>query len=197
EKFLAWSPELFFPGFLVFATIFILKKDYFNTPTTSFYWNLALGVFTFRVFYAFTATVTQYYVWSNHRISSYLLPPFQDVSYFINYTWLRMWLEICLLALLAFLFFSFLKLLKNYKERFFTAGEEELGLLLGLIVGWPDFLVFIGLGLLLVVLVSLLRKVFFEKKYTKLTPPLLVSAWIVLITGSWWVKALHLSVLQL
>jgi hypothetical protein len=96
----------------------------------------------------------------------------------------------------ASLFYLFLVFLKKYQERFFEEGEAELGFLLSLMVGWSNFIVFLPMVFLSVVLVSIFRQLVFKEAYTTLGIPFILSAFIVLLFGNYLVSLLGLASLR-
>jgi hypothetical protein len=96
----------------------------------------------------------------------------------------------------ALAFYLFLVFLKKYKERFFEEGEVELGFILALTVGWSNFIVFLPLVFLSVILVSIFRKIVFKETYTTLGAPLLLAALLVLLFGRYFIDILGLAALR-
>lgn len=106
-------------------------------------------------------------------------------------------MNVLLSIVVAFAFYAFLKALKKHNDRFFHEGETELGLLLALIVGWPNFVVFVPLVFLAVVLVSIFRGIYMKEMYTTLGTPMLLAALITMIFGSYLIGAFGLTVLKI
>ncbi|GEM_PF-1033757 len=186
--------------------------NYFSKFSYKFLIWLVLG---FKVLYASIKTFSQYYVWSNNEFTKLLLN--QNIvesnvlenffgkatwifnnrfGYFIFYSWGRFWFEIVVSLVAATAFYLFLTFLKKHKERFFEEGEVELGFLLALIVGWSNFIIFLPLVFLSVVLVSIFRRLIFREMYTTLGAPLLLAALIVLLFGNYLVLLFGLTPLK-
>jgi hypothetical protein len=70
--------------------------------------------------------------------------------------------------------------LQRHRERYFEAGEVELGALMVLVVGWPGFLVFIPVVFLAVVLISIIRGILWKEAYTTLGLPFFIAALVSL-----------------
>lgn len=85
-------------------------------------------------------------------------------------------MEAMLSIALAFLFWFFLKALQKKEERFFESGETELGLVLALAIGWPDFVIFLPFAFLAVALFSLFRHSFLKEVYTTIRWPFVAAA---------------------
>ncbi len=167
-----------------------------------------------RLIFACTATWVQYYIWSQNAFSRNLLQAYVptgelaalekilglfggQVSYFLVYSWGRFWLNLILVLLVATLFWALLTSLRRYRPRFFKEGEVELGFLLVLLVGWPGFVIFLPLFLLMVVFISALRLLAWGERYTTLGWPMLISAGLTLIWSALWLTALGLNVLRI
>ena len=99
--------------------------------------------------------------------------------------------------LAALVLYIFLRVLRRHQDRFFEEGEVELGLLLGLLAGWPTIVLLVPGVCLGMVAVSFIRLIFFKKQYTTLGIPFLVATFIVLLWGEQLLSALHLGVLRI
>ncbi|MHB9019569.1 MAG: hypothetical protein ACYC3G_01675 [Minisyncoccota bacterium] len=211
--FMNWGQYFFY---LIILLIAANKRfAWFNFFSDLSYKFLIWLVVGFKVFYAIVETFSQYYVWSGNAFTKLLLDQniidFNIVKgfigklawifdnrfgYFIFYSWGRFWLGIVVSLIAALLFYLFLVFLKKHKERFFDEGETELGFLLALMVGWSNFIVFLPLVFLSVVLVSVFRRIVFKEMYTTLGAPFLLSALIVLLFGKYIVDILGLTMLK-
>ena len=168
---------------------------------------LVISVIGFRFFYALLLTIGQYYVWSKNGLTQLLLNApldksitdfsFLNFGYFLFYSYGRFWLNVFIAVAVAFVFYSFLKFLKKYQERFFEEGETELGFLAALIVGWPNFVVFLPLVFVSVVLISLFRRLILKEIYTTLGWPFVLATLITLIWGNKLIQILNLGVLRI
>ncbi len=211
--FIGWGQYCFY-----LAVILIVANKrfgwfkYFYRLSYKFLIGLVLG---FKIIYASAETWAQYYVWSNNNLTKLLLDKsvinldiLRDFSgkffillnnrfgYFLFYSWGRFWFEIFVSLLAASVFYLFLLLLEKYKDRFFIEGETELGFLLSLMVGWSNFIVFLPLVFLSIVLVSVFKAVVLKEAYTTIGVPLIVAALIVLLLGNYLVNFLGLTQLR-
>lgn len=189
--FIKWGQYFFY-----FVILFIAANKrfswlrYFSSLSYKF---LIWSVIGFKFFYASIETFGQYYIWSDNKFTKLLL---DQIGYFIFYSWGRFWLEIVVSLVAALAFYLFLVFLKKYKERFFEEGEVELGFILALTVGWSNFIVFLPLVFLSVILVSIFRKIVFKETYTTLGAPLLLAALLVLLFGRYFIDILGLAALR-
>ena len=99
--------------------------------------------------------------------------------------------------LVAGAFYLFLLFLAKYQERFFEKGEIALGFLLGLTVGWPNFIVFLPLVFIAVIFVSILRLIFLKEAYTTLGAPLLLAAFTAILFGDYFINLLGLAAFRI
>ena len=79
--------------------------------------------------------------------------------------------------------FLFSESAEKYRERFFEEGELDLGFLSALLIGWPNFVVFVPLVFLSVVIIAVFRRVFLKELYTTLGLPMLLATLLVLAFG--------------
>ena len=196
---LIWLPKIFFGIIFILAVlIYGLRKSIGLTKSRT----LIISSISFHVLYAVLLTISQYYIWSQNKFTQLLLNSSLDLSmpvsgYFLFYSFGRFWLNALITIGAAFVFYLFLKFLKKHRERFFEEGETELGFLSALIVGWPNFVVFLPLVFVFVVLLSIFRRVFLKEFYTTMGIPFLLAALIVLISGNQIVNILGLGVLKI
>jgi hypothetical protein len=98
---------------------------------------------------------------------------------------------------IAIIFYFFLRALQAHTPRFFEEGEIELGLLAAFLAGWPQFVIFLPLTFLLVLILSFLRTVFLKQLYTTLGALFLLSLLILLIFGEKLSQIFHLIILKI
>lgn len=146
------------------------------------------GIIAWRFFYAVSLTILQYIVF---------LSPFRETGYFVLYAWTHFWFNFVLSVGVAFTFYLFLKFLKKRNERFFEEGETEIGLICALIAGWPGFVVFVPLVLILVVAESIFMKIFFKESLTAFGFAFFLAAIIALVWGDKIVAILNLGALRI
>ncbi|MBI4812424.1 hypothetical protein HY798_03230 [Candidatus Falkowbacteria bacterium] len=197
--FLIWLPKIFFATVFLTAMLFYLYK---RRPTSfkdvrHLEWLLVNITITFRLLYAATLTVGQYYTWSVNKFTKLLLPPHQSVKYFLLYSWTHFWFNVVISAALAAVFYLFLRLLKKRKERFFEEGEVELGFLCALLAGWPNFVIFLPAVFIFVIIISLFRMAVFKEAYTTLGLPFLLATLVSLMAGGWLIDTLGLGMLRI
>lgn len=208
---------LIFSGLLAVILVITIVLYFIKRGSMGKYFNkLIASVISLRIFYTIFLTLFQYYAWSQDRFTQLLLDSPIDkavplptiiekfswlreskLGYFIFYSWGRFWVNVLLVIIAAVVFWYFLKLLKRHSDRFFEDGEVELGFLAALIVGWPNFVIFVPAVFVSVVLVSIFRRIFKGEMYTTLGIPFLSAALIVIIFGDKLINFLNLTVLKI
>lgn len=198
--FLVQLPKIFF--WLVFicaAALCILQSRYayrlkFLGERSNKY--LILITVAFDALFSGLQTAVQFYVWSFDSFSKTFLPPYQPRWYFMFATFQRFWLGFLIGIGAALVFYLFLQILKKYRERFFEKGEPELGFLMALLVGWPNFTLFLPLAFLCVIFIALARRVFLKEAYTTLGVPIMLAAGVLLLFGEELLRLFKLTVLK-
>ncbi|MBI3638377.1 hypothetical protein HY227_01375 [Candidatus Wolfebacteria bacterium] len=210
---IAWLPRIFWVFVFILTLILYARKlnDEADGRRKKYYKFLIAVSIAFHIFYAFVLTIGQYYMWSQNKLTQLLLNspinnslpaanfPFSDtrLGYFLFYSYGRFWLKIIISIGVAFAFYAFLKFLKKYKERFFRDGEVELGFLTALIAGWPNFVMFLPLVFLSVVLIAIFRRVILKEEYTTLGWPFLLASLLTLIWGYKLIEIFKLGMLKI
>lgn len=215
QNIATFLPYLFFWGIFVVATFTFFKtkenREQLCRICKVLFW---VGV-GFRIFYASFLTIGQYIFWGGDAKTKIFLTQGIDLhgplggmvkflpflggngGYFVFYAFVHFWVGAILAILCAIFFWWFLKILHKYRERFFETGEKELGATLALLAGWPGFILFIVLTFLLVVLISLVRGVFYKEPYTTLGLPFLLASLTLLLFGKMLLLTTGLSVLRI
>lgn len=106
---------------------------------------------------AFYLSFSQYEVWKTSQISVFLLPPYRDLSYFIYYVSWRIFSPIILALFFAVILkFSCEFLNRRLGERFLEPEESWLLALGVFLTGYPGFLFYIPLMLLVAFFLSII-----------------------------------------
>ncbi|MDD5547775.1 MAG: hypothetical protein PHN74_02690 [Candidatus Pacebacteria bacterium] len=127
-----------------FGMQFFLKKYQSKYPAiyrTVFFISIAV-VFGFALYWS----IMQYSVWKNSPASAkYLLPPYQEINYFIEYAFTRFWApHLISLAMSLLAFFGVKYFNKKYEERFLEREEcyfLALAIFLTSHPGWITYLI--------------------------------------------------------
>lgn len=159
------------------------------------YMTLAVTAIVFRFIMAGIKTGLQYYAWTLSDVSRFMLPPHQSIGVLLRYSWTHFWLNALISIGAALLFFIILRMLRSYNPRFFETGEVELGFLMALVVGWPQFVVFVPATFLMIVFMSIIRGIFLREPYTTLAMPLFLGAVIAFAATTSIIAAFDLIVL--
>lgn len=123
-----------------------LSEEKFFKLVRILFW-LCLGFVFLRIFFLF---LIQYWLWAETEPSKYFLPPYQPLSYFLNYSWLHFAkLPVFNLGLGLFLFLLIFLGTKLSRGRFFYPEEHYSGGVVILLNPWPA-----NLAILFLVLIS-------------------------------------------
>lgn len=213
NPFLNWGVPVFGLAVIFVAALKMFRNTGFFSKISHKF--LIWSVVIFKIIFASIETFEQYFVWKSgdftklfldsktidfgvlREFSGKLFWIFNNkFGYLLFYSWGRFWMQIAVSLAVAALFYVFLKFLKKHKERFFKEGEVELGFLLALVVGWPNFIIFLFATFGCVVLVSIFRMIFFKELYTTLGAPFLLAALLSLIFGNYFIDLFRLAMFR-
>lgn len=156
---------------------------------------LVFAVFGGRVLDAAIKTVGQYYLWSKSGhltqtlisagLDNNLPSVFNKIfifqgsgGYFLFYSMTRFWFNVFASVSIALIFGIMLFALEKRAGRFFEYGETRLGILAAILIGWPNFLIFLPIFFGSTLLISAIRLLFFKIKYTTLGFPFVLACGI-------------------
>lgn len=103
----------------------------------------------------------QYLVWKDHPLSKYLLPPYQEINYYLNYAYFHFWRDFfyrLIGVLIIFLLMKFISFV--FKRDVFYEEEKIFVPYLSLFFFFPYNLMFFFLGLFmlnLIIVISAFR----------------------------------------
>ena len=163
---------------------------------------LILIVLIFKILYAKTLTIIQYFIWDSSKYTQVFLKNgvgsipqsftnhlpwlFQkNGGYFIYYVLSHFWMNFFITLLIAFIFYLILLFLNKINKRLLTKSDALLGFLGSLSSGWPGFVIYFFIFMLLFLFAGLKNKLITKEKYTTITYPLWISALIVALVGYW------------
>jgi len=148
---------------------------------------------------AYLSTSLQFQAWKNDPMSQYLLPPHSPIAYFYNYAIYRFWLPYALDIMISIAWAFYLLLLCKYSNRRFLDEKEAcMGFFTALIVGWPNFIIYIFLLFGLVVLRQIFNYYVLRKKeLISITPYMAISAILVVSLSLFYGDRLGLDKLKL
>ena len=134
----------------------------------------------------------QYSVWKNNPATAMLLPPHEPLSYFIQYVGMHVWSVYIISFLGALLFYyAFGAINKSFGGKFLYPGELWVGSLALFLVGYPGIIFYIPVFLVVFVVVSIIRLVFYGKG--ERTSPYILwlpVAVCVILASIWYLSAL-------
>ncbi|MFZ2310848.1 MAG: hypothetical protein WAW11_04885 [Patescibacteria group bacterium] len=190
--FLTWLPMVFSGAVLlvIFLNYFLPDRKYLvflkKLTTAKLIYILIVSTLLFNFF----LSGLQYLVWKQGTFSSFFLPPYQSITYFLRYSLFHFFVANILVLFFALAFYLILRLVKKYRASFISQEELSLILLSGLLVSWPNLVLFIPLFLLLAVIFSILKR-----KQLNLSLAIILSLLLIFILGDYLINLLSLSVL--
>lgn len=169
---------------IAFASTFLLKK-FFNKNGTNIekfckYFFIASILIAFAgIFYL---TFLQYRLWQGDELTKFFLPPHRSVNYFLFYSFTRFFATYIISLIFSLLFiFLIRKLNKKYEERFFYSEEIYFGAIAVFLTGYPNFVFYLVLMLILGVILTSLSKIRFSLYYFWLPAAIfviIISRWL-------------------
>ena len=104
----------------------------------------------------FYLTRAQFLVWSGTGLSGYLVPPYSNISYFLQYSFFHFWASYVLSFLVGLLILKLAQYFnKKHGEKFFEKEEPYFIGLSVFLVGHPGWLAYLSLVLLTTFLFAL------------------------------------------
>lgn len=121
-------------------------------------WRISLAVvFAGAVYFSWL----QYQVWTVSPVMRFVLPPHSGIGYFLTYVASRFFYPWILSGLAAFLTAKLAERFnKKFGDRFFEKEEIKLISLGVFLSGWPGFLFYLGVILVLGALISVFYQIF-------------------------------------
>lgn len=181
--------DIYFPLSFIFliilSLIFFSKKE--ETKKLKGFLFLGLLIIIVFLIWSLGLTLIQYSIWGNHPISKYLLPPYQKIDYFLNYSFIHFWHDLLwriITALFVYLFLIFLNFV--FQRDIFYEEEKILLPLLSFFYFFPYNLIFVFSGffvLLLIIMIKILRSKENLQRYFSFKNYWLFLAWFFFILG--------------
>ena len=141
--------------FLLIAQGFIFLKKREVRRVKKYFFFVVSAFFLFLVYLSYL----QYQLWINDDLAKFLLPPYQEFSYFLFYSFMRFFSPFLISFLASLLFIFLLRFFnKKYQERFFFEEEIYFGAIAVFLVGYPGFIFYMILMLLLGIILTALKK---------------------------------------
>jgi hypothetical protein len=145
-----------------------------------------IGLGSFFIISIFVATgyfltSATFEAWKNDPISRLLLPPLEP-TYFYQYSFFRFWLTSVFDIGMSSAWAFFLLLLYSYsKKRFMDEKEIYLGFFTTLVVGWPNFIIYLFILFGLLAAKQIMNRLIFHKnELVRLAPYMMLSSLVVL-----------------
>lgn len=185
KSFLQIDQYLFFSFvFLLILTLLFYKLKSEEKKKNLFYFILLLSILVF-IIWSFVLSFWQYLIWKNNSFSKYLLPPYQNINYFLNYVYFHFWRDLFFRILSLFLILIFLKIINFiFKRDIFYDDEKILIIQLALFFVFPINILFVYFSFFLLLLIIgasiIIKKIPLNMKYS-FKNYWLITAWIILL----------------
>lgn len=218
--FLIWLPKVWVWASFGIATLLygisFFRPDFFSDKTLRrcYFW-LIVGLIAMRLGYAGLATWGQYYIWDQSPFTKLLLRMglerdtlgpilgsvyglFDDTrGYFKYYVIGRFWINATLAVLSPLVLVGVIKLFLKLRGTILENWDMRIMLIMGLAIGWPKFVIFVPLMLLIGLILAVLRKIIGNDSHFVLAEAMIIAAGILLF-GTWdLVDVLGLTVLRI
>lgn len=155
--------------------------------------------FVFSVAFAIFKSILQYFIWKGDGFAKYFLPPYNDISYFFQYSFFKFFApSLAAMFFSALIFFSILLINKAYKRKqLFSEYDSYLFLIGGILVGWPNLLLYVGavfIFALCYLVITSIENLNFQKnvELTYFWPALALA---VLLLGNYFMEFFRLNLL--
>lgn len=155
--------DIYFPisfFILSFSTLVYFLKTNENKKLKIYLFILCL-IFLLFILWSFFLSYYQYFIWKNNAISKFLLPPYQNLDYFLNYVYFRFWRDFIYRLLGSFFLFLFLVFINFiFKRDVFYKEEKILIIILSFVYFFPYNLFFIFSGFFVLLLIIMINLIF-------------------------------------
>lgn len=195
NKIISLSVFVFSVAVLSFLS-FAVFKNKINKKNTLM---LAIFAVAFLIFFAIFKSILQYFTWTGDSFAKHFLPPYNDIFYFFQYSFFKFFMP----SLVA-IFFSAVVVLaifligKIYKKKaLFSEYDGYLFFIGGVLVGWPNFLLYISavfIFALCYLIIASIENLNFQKNI-ELTYFWPITALAVLALGNYFVEVFQLNLL--
>ena len=185
-----WCSSIVSAGILI---VYFKKPNFLKKAILigiAFFILLFLGIGIFQ-------SVSTYYIWKADPISKYLIPPVNP-NYFYQYCLFHYFLNF-FISLGAAIFLGLIFFILQ-KKNFVDINGTLLVILAAIIVGSPNFIIFLGLAFLIAIFLDLwqnYKKRVKIKRKVSLILPMLISLILTILAGNIIAKYIGLAVLRI
>lgn len=182
--------NLSFISAIFFGIILLISGWFFYVKKISVHWIqiFILMVLCFLILRAGFETFLQYWAFKSGSPGMYLLPPYQSINYFVSYVWLHFWMT-PMVTVSASALFGFAAVILNYfgKNRFFEKEEIFSAILGGLASGWPNFILYLALIIILMIIMNFINLIVYRDSQYRLPSGafIILAALIVVFIGDY------------
>jgi len=154
------SYAILIPCFIILLGYFIYKLVFKNNEIAKnilIIGTIVIG--SFRIIFSLASSILQGLIWwsDSYFLAKALTPPYAPFTYITSYVWLHFLGDTCFTLIGALGLFFLLKLINKIgHDRFFYEEEYWLGALGGVVVGWPNLILYFFLAMFLNIFVHLI-----------------------------------------
>lgn len=174
---IVWVPFVAYLAILSIAAFRYFKRGGISKKFILFSIIIVLAILLAK---AIIQAVSTYYFWKGSPLGQYMVPP-QNGTYFYDYIRQRYFYPVISAVVSSLLLFLLVILGAKYKKGVYELKEGGVAFLCGLIIGWPNFLIYFGFTFILaIVYLVALRKI---EKEIDLAPLWILAAILTLFLG--------------
>lgn len=175
---------------IVIFIIQVFKRNFLVKHINKILFTVISAIIVSAIF----SSVIQYFTWRNNPVSKFILPPHQEITYFLSYSGWKFFAPFVISFIAAALFYIIATLMnKKGRDRFFEKEEIIIASIALFLSGYPGVLVYF---LLLVSLYLIVHIIFLAVRRRSDIIPLyyfwLPTAIFAIIIGNTWLSKLEL-----
>lgn len=185
-NFLRYDNYYLFSAFFLFLITIVKILKISDKIKNRIYLILFILTILIFILWSLFLSVKQYYIWKNNIFSKYLLPPYQNITYYLNYSYFHFWRDFIFRLLGIFVVIIFMKTLSFLLKRdIFYDDEKILVPYFSLFIFFPYNIMFLFLGFFVLELVIIFNMIFKFKdnRYYSFRDFWIFLAWIVFLSA--------------
>ena len=135
--------------------VYSVKKIFYKNERRIYAYIFLIIVILFFIL-TFYKTRQQFLLWQNNAPAMYLIPPYQDINYFLKYSFYVFFAKPIIALLAALIFLGLTKFFnRKFQERFFEPEEPYFGALSIFLVDYPGWLFYLALLIFVYLIIHL------------------------------------------
>jgi hypothetical protein len=162
------------------ASLFLKRRSSVNL--LKIYKYVFIGMIILVFIFSLWQTRSQFFLWLNNSPSSFLLPPYNSINYFLFYSFYNFFIEPLIALIVALIFIWVANFFnKKFGERFFEKEEPYFGAIGIFLTGYPIFLLYIVAILISILIGAIVTRKRFSAYYLWLP----VAIFVIIINMIW------------